>query len=73
MIGINNLQNRYESQGHITNYNNYKKKGPSKGEELALRRTYNEVFRLQILPKLITHHKAVLNVSPVLKQSQNSK
>lgn len=40
----------------MTTFSDYRKKERSKGES-SLRRTYNDVFKLQILPKLIKNQK----------------
>lgn len=66
MLAVSNLQGRYESQHQITNYSSYKRRG--KIDEQSLRKTYNEVFKLQILPKLMNQHKAVLNIAPLRHQ-----
>lgn len=62
--------------GQVTTFSDYRKKDRTKGENL-MRKTYNEVFKLQILPKLINNQKLGMqlgiNSSVLLKHHKSLK
>jgi hypothetical protein len=69
-------QTRYDCQPTITNFGDWKRKEKEKGkvDSYSMRKTtYNEVFKLQILPKLIGNQKLNFNSGTLLKHHKSLK
>lgn len=83
MFGLSSIQPRYDNtqsqprydcQPFITNIGDWKRKEKGRSEGNSMRKTtYNEVFKLQILPKLIDGQKMAFNSNSLLKHHKSLK